>query len=113
MVPNEIGKIVNECWKKTNEIYRNVKTDAFCLMPNHFHGIVAIGEAGGQSRPPLQKIIQGFKSVTTRMCFVYGHSTIWQRGYYEHIIRNEHELQKIREYNMNNPAKWQEDECFV
>lgn len=62
---NEIGQIVCECWGKTNEIYNNVKTDSYCIMPNHIHGIILIGEAGGQSHPPLQKIIKGFKSVTT------------------------------------------------
>ena len=120
MQTNQIGEIVCDCWNKINEIYENVKTDVFCLMPNHIHGIIVIGETGGhitgtggQGRPPLHKIIQGFKSVSTRMCFKYQYTIIWQRGYHEHIIRNEHELQEIREYIINNPVKWQEDKYFV
>lgn len=75
MKPNEIGNIAYDCWNKINDIYDNVTTDAFCLMPNHIHGIIAIS-SGGQSRPPLPKIIQGYKSVSTRMCFKYNIKTI-------------------------------------
>ena len=113
MQENHIGKIVIECWNRINEIYDNVKTDAFCLMPNHMHGIIVITETGGQGRPPLRKIIQRFKSVTSRMCFRYKYTTIWQRNYYEHVICNEHELQKTREYIIGNPAKWHEDKYYV
>ena len=61
---------------------------------------------GGQSRPPLHKIIQGFKSVTTRNCFNFGYRIIWQRNYYEHIIRNENEYYKICKYIKNNPIRY-------
>ena len=67
---------------------------------------------GGQRRPPLQKIIQGFKSVTTRECYKYGYKQIWQRKYYEHIIRNEKEYYKIIEYIRTNPLKWEEDKYY-
>lgn len=112
MKENEIGKIAYECWNKINDIYDNVRTDAFCLMPNHIHGIIVISE-DGQGRPPLPKIIQGYKSVTTRMCFKYNIETIWQRNYYDHIIRNEQEYQEIWQYIESNPLKWEEDKCFI
>ena len=110
---SEIGEVVSDCWNKINEIYSHVSADIYCLMPNHIHGIIEIAETGGQGRPPLQKIIQGYKSVTARLCFKYGYKTIWQRSYYEHIIRDEKDLQKISEYIINNPAKWQEDKYFT
>ena len=113
MQSNKIGDIVCECWNKINELYDGIKTDSFCLMPNHIHGIIVIENAGGQGRPPLQKIIQGFKSVTTRMCFKYNFQTIWQRGYYEHIIRAEEESYKIKEYIENNALKWQDDKYYI
>ena len=103
---------MSECWNRINDIYDNVKTDAFCLMPNHIHGIIVIAE-GGQGRPPLPKIIQGFKSVTTRMCFKYDLKTIWQRNYYEHIIRSEQEYQEICKYIDNNPMTWAEDKYYI
>ena len=110
--PNKIGDIVCECWNKINEIYDNVKIDAFCLMPNHIHGIIIISETDGQSRPSLPKIIQGFKSVSTRMCFKYNYKTIWQKNYYEHIIRSQEEYERIYEYIETNPLKWKEDKYY-
>ena len=63
-----------------------------------------------QGRPPLQKIIQGLKSTTTRECWRYNkHNKIWQRTYYEHIIRNEKEYLKIYKYIEENPIKWKYD----
>lgn len=105
-----IGIIVDNCWKEIIKIYDDVETDEYVIMPNHIHGIINL--TGGQSRPPLQKIIQGFKSVTTRECFKYGYKQIWQRNYYEHIIRNEKEYYKIVEYIRNNPLRWEDDTYF-
>ena len=113
MQANKVGEIICECWSKINEIYENVSTDSFCLMPNHIHGIIVISEAYGQSRPSLPKIIQGFKSVTTRMCFKYNYKRIWQGNYYEHIIRNQEEYEKIYEYIQTNPLKWKEDKYYI
>jgi len=133
---SETGRIVSDCWNKINAFYENIRTDKFVVMPNHIHGIIFIdnmdvfigntdkkrrglsdGEyrenTGGQSRPPLQKIIQGYKSVTTRMCFQMGCQKIWQRSYYDHIIRNESEYQKIWEYITANPLNWKYDIYFV
>ncbi len=112
MLANDIGRIVEKCWYKINNLYENVKTDAFCLMPNHIHGIIVISE-GGQGRPPLHKIIQGYKSVSTRMCYKYNYRNIWQRNYYDRIIRNEEEYSKIQEYIINNPLKWHEDKYYI
>ncbi len=108
---SEIGNIVEKCWYKINDIYEGVQTDIFCIMPNHIHGIIVIS-TGGQGRPPLHKIIQGFKSFTTRMCFNHNMKTIWQRNYYERVIRNDQEYQKICEYIETNPLKWADDEYF-
>lgn len=109
---SHIGDIVIDCWEAIDSIYNNVKTDKFVIMPNHFHGIVIIsGEAGGQSRPPLHKVIQGFKSVTARRCFPLGYKTIWQRSFHDHIIRDEQDYLRIWQYIDENPQKWQED-CY-
>lgn len=76
---------------------------------NYFGEIVV----GYFSRPSLPKIIQGFKSVTTRMCFKYNYKSIWQGNYYEHIIRNQEEYEKINEYIQTNLFKWQEDKYYI
>ncbi len=118
-----IGKIVKQCWEEINTIYPNVRTDYYVIMPDHFHGIIVIDTppvvgADDPVRPPtyrkanakancpsLPKIMQGFKSVTTRQCFQYGYRQIWQRGYYEHIIRNYDDYINTARYILNNPQK--------
>lgn len=107
IILTSIGKIIEKCLIDINKIYKNVYIDKYVIMPNHIHGIIKI--EGGQSRPPLQKIIQGFKSVTTRRCFEYGYRHIWQRNYYEHIIRNEKEYESICKYIDENPIKNEQD----
>ena len=48
MVKSEIGQIINDCWDNINHVHENVRTDMFCIMPNHIHGIIIIGDTGGQ-----------------------------------------------------------------
>ncbi len=107
IILTQIGKIVEQCWNNINSLYDNVQTDKFVIMPDHFHGIIHLREtSGGQSRPPLSKIIQGFKSVTTRMCFDFGYRQIWQRSFAEHIIRNDEDFLTRWNYIDENPGKW-------
>ncbi len=130
----EIGKIVNQFWTEIPHHFSNVLLDEYTTMPNHLHGIIFItdkcrGEVSSPSmlpRPvtkgretlPLQQrmtlgnVIGYFKYQSTKCvnktCKSSG-ITIWQRNYYEHIIRNEKELNLIREYIINNPLQWQFD----
>lgn len=123
LYPNAYGLIVTEEWKQTANIRKNVKLDDFVVMPNHFHGIILINSRGVLQyaptytilRSPSQTvgaIIRGFKSaVTKRIKVILGTRDIfiWQRNYYEHVIRNEDELNRIRLYIRNNPMQWQFD----
>ena len=111
LIKSEIGKIAENCWHVIERLNENVKTDIFCVMPNHIHGIIIIKDSGGQGRPPLQKIIQSYKSITTRMCFPIGYRQIWQRSYHDHIIRNEADYQRIWQYIDENPVRWIND-CY-
>ena len=113
VVKSQIGIIVENSWHEINRVYENVKAVKFCVMPNHIHGIIVIENTGGQSRPPLQKVIQGYKSVTTRMCFTMGCRQIWQRSYNDHVIRNESEYLKICQYIDKNPAQWEKDRYYT
>ena len=123
-VLNEYSKVVQEEWYRSAEIRYEVELDAFVVMPNHIHGIATIVGAQGlaplqHGHPPLQRrlrslstFITGFKSaVTRRINDLRGtpYSPIWQRNYYEHVIRNEDDLDEIREYMVNNPLKWDLD----
>ena len=107
----KIGRIIKKCLKQIEYIYDNIKLDKYVIMPNHIHAIIIVRE-GGQSRPPLHKIIQGLKSVTTREYWKIGGIKLWQRNYYEHIIRDEKEYWKIYEYIEQNPMKWKLDEYY-
>jgi len=71
--------------------------------------------------PTLGDVIGAFKSITTNEYirnvknknWVPFNKHFWQRNYYEHVIRDDHDLNRIREYIVNNPAKWEEDEYYV
>ncbi|HHT50845.1 MAG TPA: hypothetical protein GXZ78_05170 [Eubacteriaceae bacterium] len=73
-------------------------------MPNHIHGIIN-NLSGGQRRPPLHQIIQGYKSVTTRLCYEFKIKSLWQHNYYDRVIRSREEYLTILEYVKNNPLK--------
>lgn len=130
---NENGQIVEGEWLQTGVVRPNVKLDTFVVMPNHIHGIIILNEDGGTiqsvvgatrrvaptGRPmgpvsgSIGAIIGQYKSIVTKRINKMRNTTwfnIWQRNYYEHIIRNENELNRIREYIRNNPARWAEDE---
>lgn len=132
MVLNDFGRMVDVEWLKTAEIRKNVVLDGYVIMPNHFHGIFLITENdGGKARlattgynvsikmefgkpkpGSLPVIVGSFKSAVTRQInLVRGtpRKEVWQRNYYEHIIRNPDELNRIREYIINNPLKWHLD----
>jgi putative transposase len=117
MVLSEFGRVVAEEWERTAVVRPYVRLDEFVVMPNHIHGILVItderrGEFGKPIAGSLPTIVRSFKSaVTKRANELRGTpgDPIWQRNYYEHIVRNERELNAIRQYIHDNPAHWSED----
>ena len=104
----QAGRLVEDCWNWLAEQYLYVTLDAWVLMPNHLHGILAIGETPGQ-RKPLGRLIGAFKTVSTkRVNELRGTpgAVVWQRDYYEHIVRSESDLASIRQYITDNPRQW-------
>jgi putative transposase len=134
IVLNPFGKIVEEEWHRTKQMRQGVDLDFFIVMPNHIHGIIFLTEfpmfanrRGTMHRAPtpqleqfgrptsnsIPTIIRGIKSsVTQRINEIRNTpgALVWQRNYYEHVIRNEIDLEETREYIQNNPLKWLEDE---
>ena len=104
-------------WLRLPEFYANVALENFVVMPNHVHGIVVIGEVlrtpeiPHPRKRPLSEIIRGFKSMSARRINMRTGSNrpLWQRGYYEHVIRDDADLARIREYIDNNPIAWAND----
>jgi len=113
----EIGKIIENQWKKIPNQFDSVSLDEFIIMPNHVHGIVIIKKrAQTSSAPTLGYILRAFKSKCTMVYLnliksygTYKSVKIWQRSYYDQIIRDEESLNKIRDYIRNNPLTWEED----
>ena len=120
MVLNNVGRIVENEWVKTERFRQNIKCDRFVVMPNHFHGIVEITESRRgvlQYTPTTMQspsqtigaIVRGFKSAVTKQINMIRQTPgtkLWQRNYYEHIIRNKNDYNRIYEYIENNPLKW-------
>ena len=126
MCLNNEGKMIKSVYLKIIESYDNITSDEFIIMPNHFHCIIDIfnnradtRSAPTNSTPKIGRIIQEFKSRTT-VEYINGvksglypsfNKRIWQRNYYERIIRNDTEYQMIRRYIVENPSRWTAD-CY-
>ena len=122
---NDAGRIVQTAWSALPEHYAHVALDGIVVMPNHVHGIIVLTPPHGQAvgagfkpartattRHGLSEIVRAFKTFSSRRINA-NHGThgtsVWQRNYWEHIIRDEPELAHIREYIHNNPAQWELD----
>ena len=128
MALNDAGKMVDRWRHEIENKFPDIDVVEFVVMPNHIHGMICIAgrtPVAGQThrsaptdRVNLQKIIQWYKTMTTNEYirnvkqngWVPFKGKLWQRNYYEHIIRSEKSLEQIREYIMNNPVKWDSDE---
>ena len=112
---SSIGKIVENFIESISKNYENVSIDKYVIMPNHIHlllTLTTISTVSGDSAasmPSLHRIIRAFKSLVTRSVG----QTIWQVSYYDHIIRNDSDYQKVWDYIDVNPDKWQEDKHFT
>ncbi len=125
MILSKYGEIIKREWLFAEKIRKNVVLDEFVIMPNHLHGIIAINSKNqsDSNRENLTEkkskhlksgslgaIVGQFKARVSRK--INSDSEIsfgWQRNYYEHIIRSERELEKIRYYININPLKWEKD----
>ena len=127
---NDAARMIERWWAELPRKFPRVEVDAHMVMPNHFHGIIVIADtalpvgadlrvrpnraAGAHIGAPLPQIMQWFKTMTTNTYIggVKQHGwprfseKLWQRGYYEHVIRREDEFNQIRQYILMNPAQW-------
>jgi REP element-mobilizing transposase RayT len=115
-------EVVEETWLWLADQYESVHLDEFVVMPNHLHGIIVIEDKcrGGSraaptqtpKRKPLGQLVGAFKTVSTkRINEIRGTLgvPVWQRNYYERVIRDDEELNRVRQYVVDNPAHWEED----
>ena len=116
---NELGRIVEQVWADLPGHYFNVQCDAFVIMPNHIHGVIVLDEpivgAGLKPAPTphaLPEVVRALKTFSARRINEMRHlpgAPVWQRNYYEHVVRNDGELLRVREYIFNNPLEWTND----
>jgi len=134
MMLNKNGEIVESVWNDLPNHYAHVELDYHIIMPNHIHGIIIIVGAGPCACPDvgqpqgvaptglsLPDVVHRFKTITTKQ-YIEGvkqhgwsrfDGKLWQRNYYEHIVRNENELNQIRQYIADNPARWETDRNYL
>ena len=117
--PNEIrlttiGEIAEKGIKGIEEHYNNVFTDNYVIMPNHIHLIISIDEneydddGRTMCAPTVSRIMKQFKEFVTKQIG----ENIWQKSFYDHIIRDENDYKTKWEYIENNPNRWSEDELY-
>jgi len=121
---NNVGKLVEDLWNEIPLHFPYVTIDQHIIMPNHIHGILIINDVGARHASPLQDnselkpqklgvIIGSFKSAVTKSVHDLGflsQEKLWQRNYYEHIIRDMRDYDKIYNYIKFNPINWSLDE---
>jgi REP element-mobilizing transposase RayT len=114
-MPNCAGMMIKNRWCDMVDRFDGLILDEYVVMPNHFHAILKI-----ESKMVLGDIVGAFKSITTNDYIKGVHDDdwlgfekkLWQRNYYEHIIRDEKSYLTLSQYIQNNPLKWQEDRFF-
>lgn len=120
---SDAGLLAKAVWVELPRHYPHIQLDAHIIMPNHIHGIVWLTRGAGlkpaptngdsdRARHGLPEIVRAFKTFSARHINAFQGSVgspVWQRNYYEHVIRNDESLNRIRQYITDNPSRWHED----
>ena len=132
-----IGAIADVLWHELKNHFDNIELDAFVVMPNHIHGIIAINNDGGnvettraattthdvpktigqrrfqhQGSGTLSSIVGSYKSAVSRHVHRLGYEFAWQPRFYDRIIRNNDALTRVQTYIVNNSLNWKEDKFY-
>jgi REP element-mobilizing transposase RayT len=116
---SKIGKEAERLLQKIPQLFSDIVLDEFVIMPNHIHAIIGFGKQvyykNGIKEQSLSDVIGKFKSILwtdVKNDLEWNgkrSATIWQKSFYDHIIRDDEDLQRIREYIINNPLNWHLD----
>jgi REP element-mobilizing transposase RayT len=116
-----MGQVVRGAWEDLPNHYQGIELDEFVVMPNHVHGVVVLrGQVGAGFKPAptenqrhsLSEVVRAFKTFSARGINELRGTpglAVWQRNYYERVVRDEEELNRIREYIQTNPFNWHLD----
>ena len=116
----QLGEIVENVYLNLGKEFKYIKTHEYVIMPNHIHCIIEILRADTGPAPTIGDIICSLKTRITGYVLkgikkgIYKpfNKRLFQRNYYEHVIRNEKEYYAIIEYIQNNPANWEQDKYY-
>ena len=102
MCMNEYGEIVEKCWLDLPNHYSNIELDVYMIMPDHFHGIITVGDKGN-----ISEIMRDFKSYASYEInnVIGSKGKFWQEDFYEHCIRNEKDFEEKLNYIHWNPVR--------
>ena len=108
---SQTGEIVKEAIENIPRKYENVKSDSFVIMPNHIHIIIFIENPhnGRMISAPTRSVVIGQMKRYASKTAGFG---LWQKSFYDHIIRNYRDYEEKYNYILSNPYKWAEDEYY-
>lgn len=107
-----LGCLVRQCIIEIPMHYPMISVDNFVVMPNHIHLLLQIHtDADGRSliAPTISTVVRLMKGTVSKQA---GFS-VWQKGFYDHVIRNDKDYQSIWNYIQGNPSKWTEDQLYI
>jgi len=125
---SEFGKIAEFCWVEIPNHFKHAVLDEYIIMPNHIHAILILMDrkenSSGQAQEAFGKpvvgslgtILRSYKSAVTKMIHekdIDSPKKIWQKGYYDRILRSEKGLFNVRRYINHNPKNWIKDKLFI
>jgi REP element-mobilizing transposase RayT len=131
MTLSALGEIAATSWTWLEDHYPYVSLDVWVVMPNHLHGILVLDDTPTAAlstdtrqhqdtleqakRKPLGRLVGAFKTTSTarinRLRNTPG-ASFWQRNYYEHVVRSDADLARIRKYIVSNPFRWSQDQYY-
>jgi putative transposase len=109
---NKLGNIAKLHWQQLQECHSHLKIDEYIVMPNHLHGIIILLDSSIDRPKSISEIIRGFKTFSARRINTIRKQRgipVWQRDYFDRIIRTDEELDNVRRYIINNPQNWETD----
>jgi putative transposase len=126
---SQLGQVVENEWQRTPKLRPYIDLDVFTIMPNHLHGILVItddrrgilphahqsqqfGKPVSGSIPMIVRLFKATATLQINQLRKTPRLPVWQRNYHEHVVRDEHDLARIREYIVSNPMKWQIDRYY-
>ena len=118
MCLNDAGLMVQGIWERIPIFYQNADIFDFQVMPNHLHGIISVSSGLEMDDSlSLSELLRRFKTLTTNEYMKWVRSSnwesfdrcLWQRGFYDRVIRNANEFDRIRNYIVSNPLTWEQD----